>query len=70
MGEGVYFTKRKAVFLCVPILKVSDGSVSSDFSIDYGKDGVSVLGEVQLKIVFLRENLGSIRLGRSVDKSP
>jgi hypothetical protein len=23
MGEGVYFTRRKAVFLCVPILKVS-----------------------------------------------
>lgn len=40
-----------------------DGSVSSDFSIDSGKNGLSVLGGVQLKDCFLRGEFGEYSIG-------
>ena len=40
-----------------------DGSVSSDFSIDYGKDGLSVRGGVQLKDCFLKGEFGEYSIG-------
>jgi hypothetical protein len=40
-----------------------EGSVSSNFSIDYGKDGPSVLGGVQLKDCFLKGEFGEYSIG-------
>jgi hypothetical protein len=40
-----------------------EGSVSSDFSIDYGKDGPSVLGGVRLKDCFLKGEFGEYSIG-------
>jgi hypothetical protein len=40
-----------------------EGSVSSDFSIDYGKDGLIVLGGVQLKDCFLKGEFGEYSIG-------
>ena len=40
-----------------------DGSVSSDFSIDYGKDGLSVNGNVQIKDCFLKGEYGEYSIG-------
>ena len=47
-----------------------DGSVSSDFSIDYGKDGVSILGGVQLKDCFLKGEFGEYSIGPINGKVP
>jgi hypothetical protein len=40
-----------------------DGSVSSDFSIAYGKDGLSVNGNVQVKDCFLKGEYGEYSIG-------
>jgi len=40
-----------------------DGSVSSDFSIDYGKDGLSVNGNVEVKDCFLKGEFGEYLIG-------
>jgi hypothetical protein len=40
-----------------------EGSVSSDFSIDYGKDGLSVSGNVQVKDCFLKGEYGEYLIG-------
>jgi hypothetical protein len=40
-----------------------DGSVSSDFSIDYGKGGLSVNGNVQVKDCFLKGEYGEYLIG-------
>jgi len=40
-----------------------DGSVSSDFSIDYGKDGLSVNGNVQVKDCLLKGEYGEYLVG-------
>jgi len=40
-----------------------EGSVSSEFSIDYGKDGLDVFGGVQLKDCFLRGEFGEYSIG-------
>jgi hypothetical protein len=40
-----------------------EGSVSSDFSIAYGKDGLSVLGGVQLKDCLLKGEFGEYSIG-------
>ena len=47
-----------------------DGSVSSDFSIDYGKDGMSILGGVQLKDCFLKGEFGEYSIGPINGKVP
>ena len=40
-----------------------DGFVSSDFSIDYGKDGLSVNGNVQVRDCFLKGEYGEYLIG-------
>jgi hypothetical protein len=40
-----------------------EGSVSSDFSIAYGKDGLGVLGGVQMKDCFLKGEFGEYSIG-------
>lgn len=40
-----------------------DGSVSSEVSIDYGKDGLSILGGVQLKDCILKGEFGEYSIG-------
>jgi hypothetical protein len=40
-----------------------EGSVSSDFSIDYGKDGLGVNGNVQVKDGFLKGEFGEYAIG-------
>jgi hypothetical protein len=40
-----------------------DGAVSSDFSIDYSKDGLSINGNVQLKDCFLKGEYGEYFMG-------